>query len=339
MQHSLKKNGFFMISYLIRRILYAIPILIGVNFITFALFFMVNSPDDMARMHLGQKHVTQIEITNWEVSHGLDQPLFYNSQGSIIQQFSHTLFFTESVKLFTLHFGRSDNGRDISHDITQRMWPSLALAIPTLLIGLAVNITFALFIALFRATFFDTFSMMLCVIMMSISGLFYIILGQFLLGKLLNFVPISGYQNGLSAIKFLILPVIVGVIGGIGAGTRWYRAIFLEEMQKDYVRTARSKGLSEIAVLFKHVLKNALLPILTGVVVIIPMLFMGSLIMESFFGIPGLGSYTIEAIQQQDFSIVRAMVFLGTVFYIIGLILTDFSYVLADPRINLKARD
>ena len=325
-----------MLSYIIRRIFYAIPILIGVNLITFTLFFVVNSPDDMARMHLGQKHVTPEAIQQWKIKQGYDKPLFYNAQAQGLHKFSNTLFVKKSLNLFTFHFGRSDEGRDIGHDISQRMWPSLALAVPTLIIGLAVNITFALLIALFRGSFFDRFSMMICVIMMSVSGLFYIILGQFLLAKLLNLVPISGYHSGLSAIKFLILPVIVGMIGGIGAGVRWYRTIFLEEIHRDYVRTARAKGLSELAVLFKHVLKNALIPILTGVVVIIPTLFMGSLIMESFFGIPGLGSYTIDAIQQQDFDIVRVMVFLGTVFYIIGLILTDISYTLVDPRVRLN---
>jgi len=325
-----------MITYILRRIFYAIPILIGVNLITFTLFFVVNSPDDMARMHLGQKHVTPEAIQQWKIKAGYDEPLFYDNKASGLQKFSDTLFVKKSLNLFTFHFGRSSEGRDIGHDISQRMWPSLALAIPTLIIGLAVNITFALLIALFRGSFFDRFSMMLCVIMMSVSGLFYIIVGQFLLAKLLNIVPISGYHSGLSAIKFLILPVIVGMIGGIGAGVRWYRTIFLEEMNRDYVRTARAKGLSEIAVLFKHILKNALIPILTGIVVIIPTLFMGSLIMESFFGIPGLGSYTIDAIQQQDFDIVRVMVFLGTVFYIIGLILTDISYTLVDPRVRLN---
>ena len=122
--------------------------------------------------------------------------------------------------------------------------------------------------------------------------------------------------------------MIIGVISGIGSGTRWYRTIFLEEINKDYVRTARSKGLSEQLVLFKHVLRNALIPILTGVVVVLPMLFMGSLLVESFFGIPGLGSYTIDAINRQDFAIVRSMVYLGSVLYIIGLLLTDiFIYV------------
>jgi peptide/nickel transport system permease protein len=171
---------------------------------------------------------------------------------------------------------------------------------------------------------------------MSVSGLFYIIGGQFLIGKMLHLVPISGYDTGLNSIKFIVLPVLIGLVGGIGASTRWYRTIFLEEMGKDYVRTAKAKGLSETVVLYKHVLMNGLIPILTGVVVILPSLFMGSLIVESFFAIPGLGSYTIDAISRQDFAIVRSMVFLGSVLYIIGLILTDISYTLVDPRVRLN---
>ena len=202
--------------------------------------------------------------------------------------------------------------------------------------GLAINITFALLIAFFRATYIDYWSVVLCVVLMSVSAMFYIIGGQYFVSKLLHLVPISGYDTGMEAVKFLILPVIIGVIGGIGSGTRWYRTLFLEEINKDYVRTARSKGLSENRVLFQHVLKNAMIPILTGVVVILPLLFMGSLITENFFGIPGLGSYTIEAINRQDFAIVRSMVFLGSVLYILGLILTDISYTLVDPRVRLS---
>ena len=148
-------------------------------------------------------------------------------------------------------------------------------------------------------------------------------------------VPISGYAGGVDALKFLVLPVLVGVIGGIGSGARWYRTIFLEEVGKDYVRTARAKGLSESVVFFRHILRNALIPILTGSVAAIPLLFMGSLISESFFGIPGLGSYTIEAIQRQDFGIVRSMVFIGSALYIVGLLLTDISYTIVDPRIRM----
>jgi len=172
--------------------------------------------------------------------------------------------------------------------------------------------------------------------MMSISGLFYIIGGQYLFSKLLKIVPISGFDDGFLAIKFLLLPIIVGVVGGLGNGTRWYRTIFLEEINRDYVRTARSKGLSEKVVLYVHVLRNGMIPILTGVVALLPSLFLGSLITEAFFGIPGLGSYTIEAIQSQDFSIVRAMVFLGSALYILGLVLTDVSYTFVDPRISLS---
>jgi peptide/nickel transport system permease protein len=148
-------------------------------------------------------------------------------------------------------------------------------------------------------------------------------------------VPISGYAGGGDAAKFIVLPALIGVVGGIGAGSRWYRTLFLEEMTRDYVRTARAKGLAEASVMFRHVLKNAMIPILTGVVAVIPLLFMGSLLSESFFGIPGLGSYTIDAIQAQDFAVVRAMVFIGSVLYIFGLLLTDLSYTLVDPRVRL----
>jgi peptide/nickel transport system permease protein len=324
-----------MIAYIIRRLLYAIPILIGVNLLTFVLFFVVNRPDDMARMHLGQKRVTEQAIDKWKQERGYDKPLLWNASVSGIDRLTDTIFFQKSARLFLFDFGNSDNGRAISYDITQRMWPSLAIAVPTLIVGLLVEITLALFIVLFRATYIDVWSVVLCVIMMSISSLFYIIGGQYLVGKLLHLVPISGYDTGLNALKFIALPVLIGVIGAIGAGTRWYRTIFLEEVGKDYVRTARAKGLSERLVLYKHVLKNALIPILTGIVVILPLLFTGSLITESFFGIPGLGSYTIDAINSQDFAIVRAMVFLGSLLYILGLLLTDLSYTLVDPRVRL----
>jgi len=324
-----------MMTYIVRRILYAIPILIGVNVLTFVLFFVVNSPDDMARMQLGEKRLTEEAIQSWKEEHGYDKPLLWNKKEQGLGTVIETIFFKKSVRLFLFDFGRSDSGRDISQDIKQRMWPSLAIAIPSLIVGLLVNISFALLIVFFRGTYLDIGGVVLCVILMSISGLFYIIGGQFLVGKLMNLVPISCYDSGFEAIKFLTLPVLVGLIGGIGSGTRWYRTIFLEEISKDYVRTARSKGLSERLVMFWHVLKNAMIPILTGVVVILPLLFMGSLITESFFGIPGLGSYTLDAINGQDFAIVRSMVFLGSVLYIIGLLLTDISYTLVDPRVRL----
>ncbi len=325
-----------MLAYLLRRLLYAIPILIGVNLITFALFFVVNSPDDMARMQLGVKRVTPEAIAKWKAERGYDRPLFFNAEASGATTFTDTIFFAKSARMFAGDFGRAEDGRDIAKEIVSRMGPSLAIALPTFVLGLFVTIAFALLLAFFRATYLDFWGVVLCVAMMSISGLFYIIGGQYLISKVWKLVPISGFGMGLDAWKFLILPVLIGVVSGIGSSARWYRTIFLEEINKDYVRTARAKGLSELTVLFRHVLRNALIPILTGVVVVIPLLFMGSLLTESFFGIPGLGSYTIDAINAQDFAVVRAMVFIGSVLYIVGLILTDISYTLVDPRIRFN---
>jgi len=324
-----------MFGYIIRRILYAIPILIGVNLITFALFFVVNTPDDMARMQLGIKYVTPEAIEKWKVERGYDKPLLFNQEAEKLGKLTDTIFFEKSVSMFVFDFGRADDGRDIALEIKSRMLPSLAIALPVFILGLIVYITIALLMVFFRATYIDFWGVVFCVALMSISSLFYIIAGQFLVSKLWHWVPISGYGSGLDAAKFLLLPVLIGVIGSVGSSTRWYRTIFLEEMNKEYVRTARAKGLSEHIVLFKHVLRNAMIPILTGAVVVVPLLFLGSLLVESFFGIPGLGSYTIDAINSQDFAIVRAMVFLGSMLYIMGLILTDISYTLVDPRIRL----
>ena len=323
-----------MFAYLIRRLLYAVPILIGVNILTFALFFVVNTPDDMARMQLGVKRVTPEAIERWKIERGYDKPVFLNTAASGAEVVTKTIFFEQSVRMFAFDFGRAEDGRDIGHEIASRMGPSLAIAVPVFLLSLYVTVSFALILALFRATWIDYTGVVLCVALMSISSLFYIIGGQFLVSKIWKLVPISGYQEGIDSVRFLVLPVIVSVIAGIGGNTRWYRTLFLEEISKDYVRTARAKGLSHSKVLFGHVLRNAMIPILTGVVVLIPTLFMGSLLTESFFGVPGLGSYTIDAINAQDFSVVRVMVFIGSMLYIAGLILTDLSYVLVDPRIR-----
>ncbi|NMG29246.1 ABC transporter permease [Aromatoleum evansii] len=325
-----------MFAYVLRRLLYALPILIGVNLVTFGLFFVVNSPDDMARMQLGVKRVTPEAIERWKAERGYDRPLFFNGAVHGSAQVMDTIFFQKSLKMFSFDFGRADDGRDIAQEIRDRMGPSLALALPTFVLGLVASVSLALILVFFRASYLDFWGVVLCVAMMSISSLFYIIGGQWLVSKLWALVPISGYAPGLDATRFLVLPVAISVIAGVGSSARWYRTIFLEEISRDYVRTARAKGLSERVVLFRHVLKNAMIPILTGVVVVIPLLFMGSLLVESFFGIPGLGSYTIDAINAQDFAVVRAMVFIGSVLYIVGLILTDISYTLVDPRVRLE---
>lgn len=326
-----------MLTYIIRRTLYAIPILIGVNILVFLLFFVVNSPDQMARKILGEKNITQEDVDNWKKQNGYHLPLWFNTEASGSKHLTETIFFQKSIKLFVFDFGTSDrNNIDITSQISQRMWASFAIALPTFLLGLSVNITFSMIVAYYRATYVDFWGTILAVILMSVSALFYIIGGQWIFGKILRLFPISGYDAGPNMFKFVALPVVIGIVSGIGAGVRFYRTIFLEEVNQDYVRTARAKGLSEGIILFKHALKNAMIPILTSVVSTIPYLFLGSLLIEAFFAIPGLGSFIIEAIQAQDFAIVRSMVYLGSVLYIISLLLTDISYTLVDPRVRFE---
>ncbi len=329
-----------MIAYIVRRLAYAVPIITGIVVLTFLLFFVVNSPDDMARRILGEKRASPEAIEAWKREHAYDLPLFVNGKESGLRKLTSTLFFQKCARLLAFDLGRSDvTGREIGSEIRRRMGPSLTMAVPTFALGLAVNITIALIIAFCRGTYLDRWGTVVCVFMMSVSSLFYIIGGQFLFAKWLRLFPISGFDWGASTPKFVFLPVVIGVVAGIGGGVRYYRTVMLEEIGRDYVRTARAKGLSEPAVLFGHVLKNAMIPILTSAVTAIPFLFMGSLIMESFFSIPGLGSMTIEAIHGQDFAVVRSMVYLSAILFITGLLMADISYTLVDPRITLSAGD
>jgi len=325
-----------MIRFLLRKIAYGLLVLAGINLLTFVLFFQVNTPDDMARMQLGGKRVTAEAIEKWKAERGYDRPLYFNDAETGTARLTNTVFMDSSLRMFVFDFGQADSGRDIASEIQRRAWPSLALAAPTFIVGLGISITLALGLAFFRGTYLDFWGTVVCVVFMSISSLFFIVAGQFVFSRVLQLLPVSGYAGGLEAWRFLLLPIAVGILARLGAETRFNRTLFLEEINKDYVRTARAKGLGEAAVLFGHVLRNALIPILSASVAVIPLLFMGSLITESFFAIPGLGSYLIEAIGAQDFAIVRAMVFVGSVLYIIGLILTDISYSLADPRIRLQ---
>jgi peptide/nickel transport system permease protein len=172
---------------------------------------------------------------------------------------------------------------------------------------------------------------------MSVSALLYIIGGQYLLGKMLRWFPISGFDPAPAVIaRFLALPVIVGIIAGLGDSVRFDRTVFVEETSKDYVRTARAKGAGEGRIMLRHVFRNGLIPILTQIVIAIPFLFTGSILLESFFGIPGLGSITVDAINANDFATLRTMVFIGSLLFVLGQILTDVSYTLADPRVRLE---
>jgi peptide/nickel transport system permease protein len=325
-----------MLAFTARRLWQAFLILLGVNILTFMLFFGVNTTDDMARLNLGGKRVTPAAVEQWKAARGYDKPLWFNEAAQGSEQFTQTLFAQKSMGLFALNFGSSDTGRDIARDISQRAWPSLALALPSFVLGMFVAIVVALGLLLLRHTRLDAWGVVALVVAMSISGMFYIIGGQWLFSKTLSLLPVSGYADGAGAWRFLLLPLVIGLVSGIGGSARAYRAYFLEELNKDYVRTALAKGVSDWYVLTRHVLRNALIPILTGAVAVIPHLFTGSLVMESFFGIPGLGNYVIEAINGQDFAVVRVMVFIGAALTVLGYALTDIAYAVADPRVRLE---
>jgi peptide/nickel transport system permease protein len=326
-----------MLNYLLRRLGYALLILIGVNLFTFVLFFTVNTPDDMARLNIGGKRVTQEQIDKWKGERGYDKPLYWNAKAQGSAKLTETIVWERSVSLLALEFGRSDakNSVDIGHEIRTRMGVSLQLAVPLFLLQVIASTTFALVLVFFRHTRIDFWGVVLCVVMLSISSLFYIIVGQFLFSRVFKLVPISGYAGGLDAVKFLVLPVLLALFARLGTEARLYRAMFLEEIGRDYVRTARAKGLAEHIVLGRHVLKNALIPIITSAGSYLPYVFLGSLVFESFFGIPGLGAFVIEAISGQDFAIVRSMVFLGAVLYIASNVLIDVAYTWVDPRVRL----
>jgi len=326
-----------MFAYLTRRVLYGVLVLLGVNLLTFFLFFTVNTPDDMARMNIGGKRVTQELIDKWKVERGYDKPLYFNDARQGSDKLTKTIFWERSVSLFTLNFGRADSesAGDIGHEVGSRMWVSIQLALPIFVLQVIASTAFALLLVMFRHTRLDLWGVVLCVLMLSISSLFYIIVGQYFFSRVLKLVPISGYASGLDVVRFLVLPVALSALARLGAEARLYRAMFLEEIGKDYVRTARAKGLSENLVMFRHVLRNALIPIITSAGGYLPYVFMGSLVFESFFGIPGLGAYVIEAISKQDFAIVRTMVFVGSLLYIATYMLIDVAYTWADPRVRL----
>jgi peptide/nickel transport system permease protein len=325
------------LNHIVRRIGYGLLILIGVNLLTFVLFFTVNTPDDMARLNIGGKRITQEQIDKWKAERGYDKPLYWNSAAAGSQKATQTVFWERSVSLFALDFGRSDSARsvDIGHEVATRMGVSLTLALPLFLLQLVVSVVFSLLLVFFRHSRIDFWGVVLCVVMLSISSLFYIIVGQFVFSRLLRLVPISGYAGGLDAVRFLALPIFLSLLARLGPEARLYRAMFLEEIGKDYVRTARAKGLAEHLVLGRHVLRNALIPIITSAGSYLPYVFLGSLVFESFFGIPGLGAFVIEAIAGQDFAIVRTMVFLGALLYIASNALIDIAYTWVDPRVRL----
>jgi peptide/nickel transport system permease protein len=328
-----------MVAYLVRRLAYGVLTVFGVLLLLFVLFFAVTSPDDVARKAVGERARPEVYL-QWKKNHGYDKPLFINREHGLLDggRYTDTLLYEHFRRMLTFDFGRSDAGDE---PIARRLWegagPSLSLTVPLFLVGLIIGIGVALIAAFFRETYIDGSVLVLCILTMSIPSLLYIIGGQFLLGLLLQWFPISGFDPSAAVIaRFLALPVLIGLVIGFGPEVRLYRTVFLEEINRDYVRTARAKGAGDTRVMLRHVLRNALIPILTNVVVAIPALFTGALLLESFFGIPGLGSLTVDALNGNDFATLRTTVYLGSLLFILGQLLTDVSYALADPRVRLS---
>src|SRR3954469_21930134 len=200
-----------MLSYLARRLAYGLLILLGVNLLTFFLFFTVNTPDDMARLNIGGKHITQDLIDKWKVEGGYDKPLYYNDAKQGSERLTDTIFWDRSVSLFELKFGRSDaeSAGDIGPEVSRRMGVSVQLALPLFVLQIIASTAFALLLVMFRHTRLDFWGVVTCVVMLSISSFFYIIIGQVVFARMLKIAPISGYVPGLDVAKFLVLPIFL----------------------------------------------------------------------------------------------------------------------------------
>ncbi|NDH08640.1 MAG: ABC transporter permease [Gammaproteobacteria bacterium] len=323
-----------MLKMLLKRLMWLLVVLFSVQMLTFVLFFGINTPDDIARAHLGSKYISDLEIQRWKKEHAYDLPVFVDVNKKGFAAFRDTLLMKQMYQILSFNLGYSLAGKSISSEIKLRVGPSLAFAIPAFFSSLLFNIFLAGVWLFFRQTRLNQFALFLSICFLSISTLFYIIFLQYLLSFLWKWFPISGFEYGFRAIFFVGLPIIVHIFAGAGAGAQWYRMLLMEEIEQLYVRTAHAHGLSDFKIIFVYALRNALIPIVTGVVVLIPALFLGSLLFESFFSIPGMGNYLISALSKQDFAIVQAMVLLGSLSYMIGLILTDLVYLLVDPRVR-----
>src|SRR5262249_4169031 len=271
---------------------YGVVTVLGVLLLLFVLFFLVTTPDDIARRALGEKAPPEA-LAQWKVNHGYDKPRIWNPEAP-----TDTMLAEHFKRMLTFNFGNSDaDDVAISRRLREGVGPSLALALPLFLIELPLALALALLVALLRETYVDRLGVTLCVLGMSVSVLLYIVGGQYALGKVLRWFPISGFDPRPAVIiRFLALPVAVGVLSGLGKGVRFYRTVFVEEVGRDHVRTARAKGCGEGRVMIRHVLRNALLPILTQGVNAVPFIFAGSPLVASLLRMPGLGRLTDDAL-------------------------------------------
>jgi peptide/nickel transport system permease protein len=307
--------------YIIRRLLYIIPVILGVCFIIFIMFNVV-SPDP-ALVMLG-KHATASQIADLRREMGLNDPWLVQYLGIV-------------KSAFTFDFGRSlATKQEIWEIIKNGAAPSLSLTLPAFFLSTVFSIAISLMVSFYRGKALDRIVVFLCVTLMSISSLAYILFFQWFFAFKLGWFEISGYEHGIPEfIPYVLLPIIIWLVLSLGPDVRFYRTVMLDEIYQDYVRTARAKGLSERVVMFKHVLKNAMVSIITYVVIQLPFLILGALLLESFFSIPGLGGIIIDAVNSSDFPVLRAMTVLTATAYIIFSVITDVLYTVVDPRVRL----
>lgn len=321
-----------MLSYIIRRLIYTIPIVFGVMLLTFILFNLVRG--DITDQLAGKAASAQVRA-EIQKEFGLDKPVFIDiSQNIFSKGFWDSQFFNHLWDAATFNFGRSYQDREFIWDkIIRGAVPSLTLTIPMFIGQLVISISLALVVAYYRGHWIDNLSVFLSVIGMSLPFLSFILFGQYFLAFKWNLFPVFFWPN-LSVWQYTALPILIGIVAGLGGNLRFYRTVMLDEMKNDYVRTAFAKGLSTRKVLFKHILKNAMIPIITQVVLAIPFLFMGSLLLERFFGIPGLGYLMVDAIASRDFKVINAMVYIGAILFVVFNLISDICYCLVDPRVS-----
>lgn len=310
-----------MIQYVIRRLLQMIPILVGVTLLLFFLFSIVG--EDPARVALGA-HATPAKIDALRAKWGLDKPLLMQ----------YLQFWKE---ILTADFGRSFvSGERLSDTFKQGAIVSLSLTLPPFIMGMVLNLVVAMLVAWYRGSVFDRFMSVIFTACMSVSFLVYVLLLQYFLAYKLDLFEINGYIPDVKAVAYLLMPWIILMIVHFGPDVRLYRSILLEETKADYVRTARAKGLSERQVMFKHVLKNAMIPVMTYTVVEVPFLIMGSFVLEKYFSIPGLGDLLVSSVNTGDFPVIKGVTIMIAVAYSLFILLTDVLYALVDPRVKLS---
>jgi len=312
-----------MTTYIIRRLLYTIPIVFGVLLLTFVLFTLVGG--DIS-IEIAGKNATQETIDEIREEYGLNKPLFLSWDSQFINHFKNAL---------TFDFGRARDREPVVDKIKRGVVPSLTLTVPMFFGVVIISVSLALIIAFVRGSVWDTFAVIICVAGMSIPYLSFILFGQYFLAYKYGFFPVF-FSPDLSPPQYVALPVLIGIVAGLGGNLRFYRTVMLDEMRSDYVRTAFAKGLGTRRVLFKHVLKNAMIPIITRVVLAIPFLFLGSLLLERFFGIPGLGYLMVEAIGSRDYFVINAMTYISAILFVLFNLITDICYALVDPRVSFE---